>query len=134
MTQQTKRVEAYTFVEFCKELQSAIQEGYAIDFNDNASIPSGGIGYYKSVLYKGPKIAALLKAPADKESFEADLEKIEEKFVEFDKQVDEAIYPGGQKEPFVPSVVFEVKEGKTNGFDAKEPEKKPKGRPKASQV
>lgn len=125
MTQQTKRVEAYTFVEFCKELQSAIQEGYAIDFNDNASIPSGTIGYYKSVLYKGPKIAALLKAPADKESFEQDLTASDNAI----KQFEGLVYSKQQENErpaseFVPSIVFEVKE----------PEKKPKGRPKASRV
>lgn len=119
-----KRIEAYSLVEFCQQIQEAVQEGFKIDFKDNASIPTGTLGWYKCIMHKGSKTAALLKPPADKESFEADLVKIEEKFVELDKQVDEAIYPGGQKEPFKPSIVFEVKE----------PEKKPKGRPKASRV
>lgn len=122
MTQQTKRVEAYTFVEFCKELQSAIQEGYAIDFNDNASIPSGGIGYYKAVLYKGPKIAALLKAPADKESFEQDLDQAAKAMSELDKAIELA-----ESKPFTPSVVFEARE--VSGKPAAT-----KGRPKKVQV
>ena len=127
-----KRIEAYSLVEFCQQIQEAVQEGFKIDFKDNASIPTGTLGWYKCIMHKGSKTAALLKppastatsvdvrlSPADKESFEADLEKIEEKFVEFDQQVNQAV-----AEPFVPSIVFEVRE----------PEKKPKGRPKASRV
>ena len=137
-----KRIEAYSLVEFCQQIQEAVQEGFKIDFKDNASIPTGTLGWYKCIMHKGSKTAALLKppastatqdgtngvvassvdvrlSPADKASFEADLDKIEEKFVEFDKQVNQAV-----AEPFVPSIVFEVKE----------PEKKPKGRPKASRV
>ena len=127
-----KRIEAYSLVEFCQQIQEAVQEGFKIDFKDNASIPVGMAGYYRCLMHKGSKTAALLKAPAstatsvdvrlspaDKESFEADLGKIEKKFVEFDQQVNQAV-----AEPFVPSIVFEVRE----------PEKKPKGRPKASRV
>lgn len=133
-----KRIEAYSLVEFCQQIQEAVQEGFKIDFKDNASIPTGTLGWYKCLMHKGSKTAALLKAPAstatsvdvrlspaDKESFEADLDKIEEKFVEF-----EGLVHSKQQEStptpteFVPSIVFEVKE----------PEKKPKGRPKASRV
>lgn len=133
-----KRIEAYSLVEFIQQIQEAVQQGYKFDFKDNASIPWGSLGFYKGVMYKGSKTAALLKAPAstatsvdvrqaDKESFETDLDKIEEKFVEFDQQLNATETVA---EPFVPSIVFEVKEGKANGFDAK----KPKGRPKASRV
>lgn len=120
-----KRIEAYSLVEFCQQIQEAVQEGFKIDFKDNASIPVGMTGYYRCLMHKGSKTAALLKPPADKESFEADLDKIEEKFVEFDglihsKQQESTPTPT----EFVPSIVFEVKE----------PEKKPKGRPKASRV
>lgn len=114
-----KRIEAYSLVEFCQQIQEAVQEGFKIDFKDNASIPVGMAGYYRCLMHKGSKTAALLKPPSDKESFEADLDTVEEKFVEFDKQVNQVV-----AEPFVPSIVFEVKE----------PEKKPKGRPKASRV
>lgn len=114
-----KRIEAYSLVEFIQQIQEAVQDGYKFDFKDNASIPWGSLGYYRGVMYKGSKTAALLKAPADKESFEADLDKVEEKFVAFDQQVNQTL-----AELFVPSVVFEVKE----------PEKKTKGRPKASRV
>lgn len=120
-----KRIEAYTFVEFCKELQSAIQEGYAIDFNDNASIPSGGIGYYKSVLYKGPKIAALLKAPADKESFEQDLDQAAKAMSELDSLMIES--DRTNLNPFTPSIVFEAREVSGKPVATK-------GRPKKAQV
>ena len=128
----TKKIESYTLVEFCQEIEKAVTEGFRLDTKSNDTIPQGSCGYYRCIMHKGSKTAALLKAPAstatlvdvrlspaDKESFEADLGKIEKKFVEFDQQVNQAV-----AEPFVPSIVFEVKE----------PEKKPKGRPKASRV
>lgn len=36
-----KRIEAYSLVEFCQQIQEAVQEGFKIDFKDNASIPVG---------------------------------------------------------------------------------------------
>ena len=105
-----KRIEAYNLVEFIQMIVKETKDGYDIDFNDNACIPTGGMGFYRTMMHKGSKVAALLKPKPEP--------VIEE-------QVNGA--SAGdiiEVEPFVPSIVFEVKE----------PTPKPRGRPKASQV
>ena len=107
-----KRIEAFNLVDFIKQVIEASEDGYKIDFNDNASVPFGVMGHYRTVMHKGSKVAALLKPKSEPE-------------VVISKQVNGVTAEDIPKaEPFVPSIVFEVKE----------PTIKPRGRPKASQV
>jgi len=107
-----KRIEAYNLVEFIQMIVKEAKDGYEIDFNDNASIPTGSMGWYKCVMHKGSKVAVLLKPKT-------------ESVVEIEQHLNGLSTDDIPKaEPFVPSIVFEVKE----------PTSKPRGRPKASQV
>lgn len=103
-----KRIEAYNLVEFIQMIVKETKDGYDIDFNDNACIPTGGMGFYRTMMHKGSKVAALLK-PKPEPLIEEQVNDV-------------ADIP--KSEPFVPSIVFEVKE----------PTPKPRGRPKANQV
>lgn len=105
-----KRIEAYNLVDFIQKIVHETKDGYDIDFNDNASIPIGGMGFYRAVMHKGSKVPALLKPKPEPV---------------LEEQINGIVADDVPKaEQFVPSIVFEVKE----------PEKKPRGRPKASQV
>ena len=105
-----KRIEAYNLVEFIQKVVQETKDGYDIDFSDNTSVPVGGFGWYKCVMHKGSKIPALLKPKPEPE---------------IEQQVNGTTADDIPKaEPFVPSIVFEVKESTP----------KPRGRPKASQV
>lgn len=105
-----KRIEAYNLVDFIQKIMHETKDGYDIDFNDNASIPTGGMGFYRAVMHKGSKVPALLKPKPEPV---------------LEEQVNGVVAEDIPKsEPFVPSIVFEVKE----------PEKKPRGRPREKQV
>jgi hypothetical protein len=105
-----KRIEAYNLVEFIQMIVKETKDGYDIDFNDNTSVPTGALGWYKCVVHKGSKIPALLK-PKPEPVIEQQVNGIAAEDIP-------------EVEPFVPSIVFEVKE----------PTPKPRGRPKASRV
>lgn len=103
------RIEAYSLVEFIQKIEQAVKDGYGIDYDDNDSIPHGSVGYYQCKMHKGGKVAALLKPKPEAEVVkEAEPEQ-----------------PDNVPEPFVPSIVFEVKEPETA---------KKAGRPKSQRV
>ena len=58
---QTKKIEAYNLGDFVKGVQESAKEGYEIDFEDNDSYPVSMVGYYRCLMHKGQKVAALLK-------------------------------------------------------------------------
>lgn len=107
------RIEAYSLVEFVQKIEQAVKDGYGVDYDDNDSIPYGSVGYYRCKMHKGGKVAALLKPKQEPEP-EADVVKEAE-----------PEQPDNVPEPFVPSIVFEVKEPETA---------KKAGRPKAQRV
>lgn len=104
------KIEACTLVEFVQKIEQAVKQGYSIDYDDNASVPVGSIGFYRCEMHNGEKIAALLKAKPEPEP--------EEQLIP-----DELKYP--EDKPFVPSVVFQVKQPEAV---------KKAGRPKAQQI
>jgi hypothetical protein len=106
---QTKKIEAYNLGDFVKGIQESAKEGYEVDFDDNDSYPVSMVGYYRCLMHKGQKVAALLK------------EKVSPKEPEVDTPLIEPETPLEIKEDFKPSVVFV----------AEEPIKvqKPRGRP-----
>ena len=103
------RIEAYSLIEFVQKIEQAVKGGYSIDYDDNDSIPHGSLGYYRCKMHKGGKVAALLKPKQEPEP-EAVTEHAPQEYT---------------PEPFVPSIVFEVKEPETA---------KKAGRPKAQRV
>jgi hypothetical protein len=106
---QTKKIEAYNLGDFVKGIQESAKEGFEIDFNSNESYPISMVGYYRCIMYKGPKLAALLKEKAPETL-------VQEGVTEPTPEVKEE-----PKQDFKPSVVFV----------AEEPTKaqKPRGRP-----
>lgn len=38
-TMQTKRIDSYSFMEFCQLVQEAIKDGYSFDFDSNENFP-----------------------------------------------------------------------------------------------
>lgn len=111
-----KRIEAYNLVDFIQKIVHETKDGYDIDFNDNASIPTGGMGFYRAVMHKGSKVPALLK-PKPEPVLEEQVNGIVAEDIQSSKVTN-------QPEPFKPSIVFETKVS----------EPKPRGRPKANQV
>ena len=105
------KIEAYSLAEFIQKIEQAVKDGYSIDYEDNASYPTGGMGWYKCIMHKGGKVAALLKPKPEPEP---------EVVVEAETQ-----YQAPEK-PFVPSIVFEAPELSTTV--------KKTGRPKAQRV
>lgn len=56
-----KAIEQYNLVDFVKNIQAEIQNGWEIDFEDGESIPHSHIGYYTCKVTKGKPVAALLQ-------------------------------------------------------------------------
>jgi hypothetical protein len=44
----------YSLIDFCKELQTLVQEGYLIE-ETNAGLPQGFVGHYSCIVYKENK-------------------------------------------------------------------------------
>lgn len=104
------KIEEYTLADFVRSIEKAVKDGYSIDYDDNASYPTGGMGHYRCVMHKGAKVAALLKPKPEPEP----------EVVEATPQ-----YQAPEK-PFVPSIVFEANELSTVV--------KKTGRPKSQRV
>ena len=104
------KIEAYSLAEFIQKIEQAVKDGYSIDYEDNASYPTGGMGWYKCIMHKGGKVAALLKPKPEPEP----------------EVVEETPQYQAPEKPFVPSIVFEAKELETVV--------KRSGRPKSQRV
>ena len=126
---QTKKIEAYNLGDFVKGIQEAVKEGFEIDFNSNESYPISMVGYYRCIMYKGPKLAALLKERVEVtliNNSSSDLIQKEDLTKDGNRKISFTLgqEPEVKEEPkqdFKPSVVFV----------AEEPVKaqKPRGRP-----
>jgi hypothetical protein len=104
---QSKKIEAYNLGDFVKGIQDSAKEGFEIDFNSNEGFPVNMVGYYRCIMYKGPKLASLLK------------EKVQETLVQ--EETPEPEIKEIPKQDFKPSVVFVAEDPiKTQ---------KPRGRP-----
>ena len=111
-----KRIEAYTLVDFIQLIQTHVEDGWLIDFEDNTHIPTGVAGYYYCRVGKGAKIAAILK-PKPSELVQSGCE------------TDEQLKIATEAAPFVPSISFSMQ-----ATEQDVPIKKPIGRPKSEQI
>jgi hypothetical protein len=126
---QTKKIEAYNLGDFVKGVQESAKEGFEIDFDDNDSYPVSMVGYYRCLMHKGQKVAALLKEKVEvtlTNNSSSDFIQKEDMTKDGNKKIS---YTFGQEQgveeapkgDFKPSVVFVAEEPiKTQ---------KPRGRP-----
>lgn len=51
----TKNIQENSFQDFCKAVQSSVEEGYSFDFEDNLRFPSHMLNSYSCIMIKAKK-------------------------------------------------------------------------------
>lgn len=113
-----KTIEAYSLPEFIRLVQTSVQDGWEIDFDDGDAAPVSWASYYRCEMHKGKKIAALFLPPAP---------PAPNVLAVSPTPLPEPEVYAHLAEPFVPSVVFEMSQPQLTA-------PKKVGRPKASMI